>query len=169
MQLSYSTDAGASWTVTGTQLVIPGTNTLANNNVVIASDIASDAAVSRFLMLRVAWTGQTDWAPVLVGLWAEFELLDSPARRRRWQFTIQAQDEVINRDGDGLARTGREQIAELWDHWQTGATVPYRDLDHDADPTERQVRIVGISEQVPLPHQAGLWGQSLVSLVLVEV
>ncbi|MDQ3656814.1 MAG: hypothetical protein M3457_17285 [Chloroflexota bacterium] len=169
LQLSYSTDAGSSWTVTSTQLVIPGTNTLANNNVVLASDVASDAAVSRFLMLRVSWTGQTDWAPVLVGLWAEFELLDSPARRRRWQFTIQAQDEVIDRDGDGLARTGREQIAELWDHWQTGTTVPYRDLDHDADPTERQVRIVGISEQVPLPHQAGLWGQSLVSLVLVEV
>lgn len=168
-QLGYSTDAGATWTVADTQIAIPGLNTLANNNVALVADIASAAEVSRFLMLRVRWTGQTDWAPVLVGLWAEFELLDSPARRRRWQFAIQAQDEVIDRDGDGFTRTGREQIAELWNHWQTGTTVPFRDLDYDADPTERQVRIVGISEQAPLPHQAGLWGQSLVSLVLVEV
>ncbi|MBA3274915.1 MAG: hypothetical protein H0T72_03910 [Chloroflexia bacterium] len=169
LQLSYSVNAGATWIPVDTQVTIPGANTLANNNVALVNDIASASAVSRFIMLRVRWTGQTDWAPVLVGLWAEFELLDSPARRRRWQFTIQAQDAVIDRDGDGLARTGREQIAELWDHWRTGTTVPFRDLDHDADPVERQVRIVGISEHVPAPHQAGLWGQSMVSLTLVEV
>jgi len=169
LQLQYSVDAGNSWTAAGTHLIVPGANTLPNNNLVLASDIANAAAVSRFLMLRVRWLGQTDWSPVLVGLWAEFEMLDSPARRRRWQFTVQAQDEVVDRAGDGLARTGREQIAELWGHWHQGTTVPFRDLDHDADPTERQVRIVGISEQVPLPHQAGLWGQSMVSLTLVEV
>lgn len=167
--VQYSIDAGQTWILAASDLVVPGANTLPNNNRVLVASIGANAAVSRFLMLRVRWIGQTDWAPVLVGLWAEFEMLDSPARRRRWQFTVQAQDEVVDRSGDGLARTGREQIAELWNHWQQGTTMPFRDLDHDADPTERQVRIVGISEQVPLPHQAGLWGQSMVSLTLVEV
>ena len=38
-------------------------------------------------------------------------------------------------------------IAELWQHWETGTTLPFRDIDYDDDPTERRVRIVGISER----------------------
>ncbi len=110
-----------------------------------------------------------DWAPVLVGIWAEFEQLDAPARRRRWQFTVTAADQVIDRDGTALTRTGRQLIAELWNAWQTGTTLPFRDIDFDADATERRVRITGISEVVPVPANAGMWGQSAVRLTLVEV
>ncbi len=102
-------------------------------------------------------------------MWAEFELLDSPARRRRWQFTVTAEDQVIDRAGVRLNRTGRQLVAELWNAWHQAATLPFRDLDYDDDPTERRVRIIGISEAVPVPSDAGRWGQSAVSLTLVEV
>jgi hypothetical protein len=167
ISLHYSQDNGETWSLTDARTA-PGGNLPANYNVTLGGSLASNAVVSPFLQLKVEWLA-ADWAPVLVGLWAEYETLDSPARRRRWSFTIQAQDQVIDRDGAQLTRTGRQQIAELWDHWENGTTLPFHDLDHDDDPTERMVRIVGITEQVPVPHQAGLWGQSAVSLTLVEV
>jgi len=165
--LAYSTNNGETFT-TPISVPVPG-NAMGTNNFEFEVNIASDVAVSPFLMLRVSWMSISDWAPILVGLWAEYEVLDSPARRRRWQFTVQAEDQVIDRDGATLTRTGREQITELWDHWQAGTTVPFRDIDHDAAPTERRVRIVGIEERVPVPHEAGHWGQSRVMLTLVEV
>ena len=167
VQLRCSTDAGATWS--GPAPTTLPTASMANHNLTLEADIGSDVAVSRFIQLRLDWSSVTEWAPVLVGLWTEYEVLDSPARRRRWSFGIVAQDQVIDRDDAPLARTGREMIAELWQHWETGTTLPFRDIDYDDDPTERRVRIVGISEQVALPHRSGDWGDSLVSLTLVEV
>src|SRR5690606_7595251 len=108
-------------------------------------------------------------APVLVGLWAEFEILDSPARRRKWTFAVKAHDQMIDRDGTLIPRTGRELIADLWTAWNTGTTVSFRDVDYDADPTERTVRLVGISEKVERPADQGRWGDSIITLALVEV
>lgn len=165
--LDYSIDGGGTWQNVAFRNITA--NTLASLNVTLDADIASNAAVSRFLQLRVRWSSVLDWAPVLAGVWAEFELLDSPARRRRWQFTVTAADQLIDRDGSQLTRTGRQLIAELWASWQTGTTLTFRDLDYDADPTERRVRIVGIREVVPVPANAGKWGQSAVTLTLIEV
>ena len=165
--LDVSTDAGATWAEVATALLAG--NALASNQLTLDADIASDAAVSRFLMLRVRWTSVIDWAPVLAGLWTEFEVLDSPARRRRWRFVVRAEDQVIDRDGSPLARTGRQLIAELWGHWETGTTLPFRDIDHDAAPVERRVRIVGISEVVRSPADAGRWGDAEIALTVVEV
>jgi len=165
--LDYSIDGGGTWQTVAFRNVVG--NYFTQHNVTLDADIASDAAVSRFLQLRVRWTSVLNWAPILVGAWSEFETLDSPARRRRWQFTVTAQDQVIDRAGSQLTRTGRQLVAELWTAWQQGATVPFRDLDYDADPAERRVRITGISERVPAPSDAGKWGQSAVALTLVEV
>jgi hypothetical protein len=120
-------------------------------------------------MLRVRWESVGDWAPVLVGVWAEFEVLDSPARRRRWSFRVQTRDQVVDRGGGTLQRTGRQLIAELWGAWEQGTPLTFRDQDYDADPVERTVRIVGISETVPAPADAGRWGDAVVALQLVEV
>jgi hypothetical protein len=165
--LDYSTDAGATWTTAATATRTG--NTLDQNTFTLDADISSDVAVSRFLMLRMRWESVADWAPILTGLWAEFEVLDSPARRRRWKLTVKAEDQVIDRGGSLLTRTGRQLIVELWTAWQAGTTLPFRDLDYDADATERRVRIVGISERVPVPSDAGRWGDSAVTLTLVEV
>jgi hypothetical protein len=165
--LDASIDGGGTWTTVAWRSVAG--NFFTQHNVTLDADLASDATVSRFLQLRVRWTSVADWAPVLVGIWAEFEVLDSPARRRRWSFTVTAQDQVIDREGAPLRRTGRQLVAELWNAWQTGTTLPFRDIDYDADPTERRVRIVGISERVSAPADAGRWGHSAIALALVEV
>lgn len=166
MYLDYSIDGGATWT----NAVPTGRsgNDASEQTFVMEATIATPPS-SRFLMLRVRWFQILDWAPILTGLWAEFEILDSPARRRRWSFDVVAADQTIDRDGATLSRTGRQLIAELWTAWQDGSTVTFRDIDYDADPTERTVRIVGISEKAHKPSDAGRWGDSVVSMVLVEV
>jgi len=166
--LDYSIDGGATWV----EAVAPleyNYNTLASHNHTLDAGIASDVSVSRFIQLRVRWASTLFWAPVLCGIWAEFETLDSPARRRRWSFAVTARDQVVDRDGSVLTRTGQQLIAELWSKWYNGDTFSFRDLDYDADPTERRVRIVGISESVPAPERAGKWGDAIVALTLVEV
>jgi hypothetical protein len=162
--LDLSLDAGATWMEVATRSLAG--NTLANSNFSLD---AVTTGVSRFVMLRVRWSGVVDWAPVLVGVWAEFEVMDSPARRRRWSFRVQARDQVVDRGGSLLTRTGRQLIAELWDAWQQGVPLSFRDQDYDADPTTRSIRIVGISETVPNPADAGRWGDAVVALQLVEV
>ena len=164
ISLDWSVDAGATWTEAASRTVVA-----ADGPVDLVADIASDAAVSRFAMLRVSWSGVVDWAPVLTGLWIEFEALDAPARRRRWEIAVQAHDQVVRRDGGEISQTGRELIAALWGAWETGTTLPFRDIDHDADPTERRVRIVGIRERVARPADAGEVGDAVVELTLVEV
>ena len=167
VSIEYSTDGGASWT-SGAATSRAG-NTLAHNNFVLDADIAGAGASSRFLMIRLNWWNVTDWAPVLVGLWCEFEVMDSPARRRRWNLQVAAHDQTVDRAGAVLSRTGRQLIAELWSKWQGGTTLAFRDSDYDADSVERTVRIVGISESAPKPADHGRWGDSVVSLQLVEV
>lgn len=162
--LDWSMDAGQTWTTAATSTLTG--NTPANNNLTLDANLS---APSRFVMLRVRWESVSDWSPVLVGVWTEFEVLDSPARRRRWSVRVHARDQTVDREGKVLRRTGRELIAELWDAWQDGAPLPFRDQDFDAAPVERIVRIVGISERVGSPADASRWGDSEVTLQLVEV
>jgi hypothetical protein len=165
--LDWSADAGATWTTAATRTLAAADAGSGASD--LNADIASDAAVSRFAMLRVTWGGVVDWAPVLTGLWVEFEALDAPARRRRWELAVLAHDQVVRRDGGAVSRTGRELIAALWAAWETGTMLPFRDIDHDADPVERRIRIVGIRERVARPADAGAGGDAVVELTLVEV
>ncbi len=164
ISLDWSADAGMTWTTATTRAVLPS-----DGAVDLFAGIASDAAVSRFAMLRVTWSGVVDWTPVLTGLWVEFEALDAPARRRRWELAVLAHDQMVRRDGGAVSQTGRELIASLWTAWETGTTLPFRDIDHDADPTQRRTRIVGIRERVARPADAGETGDAVVELTLVEV
>ncbi|MGB3328305.1 MAG: hypothetical protein WBA46_05070 [Thermomicrobiales bacterium] len=165
--LDISTDAGGTWQEVATATLAG--NSQSHATMTLDADIASDGAVSRWIQLRVRWEGLADWAPVLAGLWAEFEGLDAPARRRRWQLVVAAQDQAVDRDGALLGRTGRQLIGELWTCWQDRTTVTFRDLDYDVEPVERRVRIVGITEKVARPDDAGRWGDSRLALTLVEV
>ena len=165
--LDVSTDAGTTWQEVSTAALAG--NSRVHANVTLDADLAAAGAVSRWLMLRVRWSGLADWAPILAGVWAEFEVLDAPARRRRWQMVVAAQDQAVDRDGAVLNRSGRELIADLWRCWQDGTTVTFQDLDFDAAPVERRVRIAGITEKVARPADAGRWGDSRVGLTLVEI
>lgn len=165
--LSYSIDGGKSVIQAATKTLTGGPD--ANRVVTLEGAIASAAAVSPFLQLQVKWSSVSDWAPVLVGVWAEFETLDNPARRRRWSFKVHARDGTVHRDGGVEARTGRQLAADLWQAWQQEATLTFRDLDDAADPVERNVRIVAIAEDVAKPADADQWGDSVISLQLIEV
>jgi len=156
--LDYSLDGGTTWTQAATLSSTAAALRIRELDAELLAD-----QVSRWVQLRVRWSSVLDWAPVLVGVWAEFELFDTPTRRQKWAF------KVIAQDGQVQSRTGRQLASDLWAAWRAGATVTYRDLDYDADPTQRSVRIVGISESVDRPADAGSWGDSVLDLVLVEV
>ena len=107
---------------------------------------------SRYLQVQVAWDSVSDWAPTLAAISIEYERLGE-TKRRRWQIGVIAQDRIVERDGGRHLRSGAEIVADLWQAWETGATVPFRDVDYDADPTERRVRVIGLSEQIPTPSR----------------
>ncbi len=163
--LDYSLNSGQTWvnaaSYTSTGNLIPQIN--------FDLEAALSGVVSRFLVLRVRWESVSDYAPILVGAWAEHEALDNPARRRKWNLKIHARDQEIDRDGVTLTRTGRQLIAELWSAWATDTTLTFRDIDYDDAPVQRSVRIVGISESVAQPADSNEWGDSLIILQLVEV
>ncbi len=164
--LSYSVDGGLTWTTAASQSVNDPTLL---RILTLEAEIDSVVAQSRYLQLRVAWSSVLDWAPVLTAMWAEYELFGVPARRRRWQMAVKAGDGLVRRDGTVDPRTGRQQIADLWAAWASAATVQLKDIDYDADATVRNVRIIGIREEVAKPSDAGRWGASVVQLTLVEV
>jgi hypothetical protein len=162
LTLSYSLDGGATFaTAAATVVNDPATRTLTLE--------ATVAATSRFIQLRVAWADVLDWAPALTGLWAEYELLDAPARRRKWRFSIHARDNAVQRDGSVAAASGRLQAFNLWDAWENGATVPFKDIDYDAAGVTYQVRLIALEETIPKPSDAAQWGDSTLALTLVEV
>lgn len=163
VSLAYSIDGGATFTTAvSTAVSNPASLTL-------DLDAALAGVTSRFLQLRVSWSSVSDWAPVLVGVWAEYELLGSPAKRRRWRMKVSPRDNVVQRDGAIDARTGRQQIADLWASWSNGNTVAFRDVDYDGTTTQYNVRIIGISEEIERAGDQGRWGDSTLTLTLVEV
>jgi hypothetical protein len=165
LTLSYSVDGGKTFTTAATTSVDDPTM----RTIELDFALANNAAASRWLQLKVAWSSVLDWAPVLTGLWAEYELLDQPARRRRWAFKVHTRDVTVQRDGAVAARSGRQLAADLWTDWQAGATVPFKDLDFDTTGVTYQVRVVGIGEEVAKPADGGRWGESTLALTLVEV
>ncbi|CAA9433154.1 MAG: hypothetical protein AVDCRST_MAG64-3630, partial [uncultured Phycisphaerae bacterium] len=57
---------------------------------------------------------------------------------------------------------------DLWGAWTARAVVAFKDVDFDAEPVTRQVRIADISEEIPKGGDAGRWGESVVALTLIE-
>lgn len=169
LTLSYSIDGGKTFTTAATTSVNDPTNRTFDLEANLASGAQGAPAVSRFLVLRVSFSSVLDWSPVLTGVWAEYELLDAPARRRKWSFKVHARDATVQRDGSVAARTGRQLAADLWADWAAGATVAFKDVDYDATAVTYQVRIVGLAEEVAKPSDGGRWGDSVLSLTLVEV
>ena len=88
--------------------------------------------------------------------------------RRKWELTIDAGDRRVKRDGQQDAKTGRQAIAALWDAWETGAGVNFKDIDNDSDPVTYLVSIVGMEEKAAKPADGARWGESTVTLTLEE-
>ncbi len=165
LALAWSIDGGSTWTTAATSTLSDPAERLHE----LTAELPSDTVVARYLQLRVTFSSVADWAPVLTGLWADYAVLDQPPRRRRWSFAILARDASIQRDGSVAALNGRAQITALWQSWENNQTLSFRDLDFDADPTERAVRIAAIEEQVSKPSDAANWGAAMVQLQLLEL
>jgi hypothetical protein len=163
--LSFSIDGGRTWVAAGSSVMSDPTQRVAEMTV----DIGDQAALSRFIQLRVSFSGVVDWSPALVGLWAEYEAIDLAPRRRRWQLSVRTRDRAIQRDGSVDPRSGHAMADDLWQAWISGQPLPFTDLDHDQTATTHAVRIAAINEAIAVPADTALRGDSVVSLELVEV
>jgi hypothetical protein len=165
MTLAYSVNGGRSWTDAGLTTISDPEQRTADLTV----DLGETAVISRFLQLRVTYSGVSDWAPALVGLWADYEAIGISPKRRRWSLSVRARDRTVLRDGAVDPRDGRAIAADLWQAWTSSTSLPFTDLDFAETAATFNVRIASIREDVAVPNDAGQWGDSVVSLELVEV
>lgn len=162
--LDYSLDAGVTWTVASSLTATPASKRLW----MLEATLAPGAAVSSLLQLRVRWDNIVDWAPVLTGAWAEYTLLARADGRRRWKLGVRCRDRAVGGNGV-LAATGRQQAAGPWAAWQAGTVLSFKDIDHAATGLVHAVRIESLAESVPVPAAAERWGDSMLTLTLVEL
>jgi hypothetical protein len=179
--LEYSIDGGRTWVTVEDTPAASGANRILTRGVDYAGP-----PISRFLQLRQRWSSVSDWAPVLTRLWVEFENADDYALaelaqtayeedlareatlRRRWEITIDAGDRNVRRDSQLDTKTGRQAISALWDAWEPGTELDFKDIDHDTDPVTYLVQIAGIEEKAARPADGARWGESTVTLILEE-
>jgi hypothetical protein len=164
LTLEYSLDGGVTWSTAASSAPSNGAVRMHTLQSAFAS-----VPTSRCLQLRVTWGSISDWAPVLTGVWVEYETLDNAPARRRWEVTIDAGDRNVRRDSTIDPQTGREKIAALWDAWALQQTLPFQDIDNDSAPVAYAVRIEEIAEMATRPSDAARWGESRVELTLAEV
>ena len=164
LTLRYSIDGGKTWTDAASTTVGTGIGRVHDLGGLIPGTIPE----SRYLQVQVAWDSVSDWAPTLAAISVEYERLGG-TKRRRWQIGVIAQDRMVERDGGRHLRSGVEIVADLWQTWETGTAVPFRDVDYDGEPTERGVRIIGLSEQVPVPSNPAAIAASQITVTLLEV
>ena len=163
VRVSFSTDGGQSWTEVESEEIN------ATDRTTELAGSMPDVVRSRFIQLRVTMEGVSDWAPVLMGMWAEHETLDLPVRRRRWRLTVQCRDTLVRRDGSPTPDDGRAIAAQLWGLWEDGAVTTFRDVDQHGSSDTYTVRIAGIREVVPRPGRLDGDASSEIELTLVEI
>lgn len=126
--LEYSLDGGTTWAAAESLT----TAAAARRGFTLQSsfDTAVDSLPSsRHLQLRVSWSSVSDWAPVLVSIWADYVILDNAPPRRRWELVVDASDRNPRRDGNLDPQRGRQKIAALWDAWEAGQTLGFQEAD----------------------------------------
>ncbi len=158
--IEYSTDGGTTWVSAGSAVAVMSERA----SVSYPLDVES-----RGLQLRISLERTSGLPPFITTIWAEHETLDDSARRRRWQFRIQARFRGINRSGALDARTGQQIRAGLWSLWEQATTCSFRDVDFVATAIERDVRIAAIREEWPKPASVNDVGAfSEIEMTLVE-
>ena len=161
--LSYSVDGGATWTSVSSSNLTSSSSRLAT----ISAGLTARPQ-SRFIQLKLAVSSVSAWCPVVVGLWAEHETMDLPTRRRRWRFTLELTDQVVKRDSSVDSTGARTLATNLWDVWDNGSVVTFKDVDYDQTTTSYNVRIAGIREVIKKLTDVSI-ASSEVELTLVEV
>jgi hypothetical protein len=124
LALEYSLDGGVTWNAAASASPSSGATRISALHSAFAT-----SPVSRFLQVRVSWSSIADWAPVLAGVWVEYETLDNAPPRRRWELSIHAADRTVARDGQRDPQTGRDKTAQLWAAWESGSPLTFQDVD----------------------------------------
>lgn len=163
--VAYSVDGGETFTThAAATLSGPGPRTFTLDQEILGGHVEAST-----LQVLVSWSGVTDWAPTLTGIWAAYEALGTPLRRRRWRFGVLARDGLVRRDGSPHPWNGQEIAASLWSAWEAGTTLTYRDVDYDLTGRQHAVRITAIGEERPKPADGGRWGEAVVTVALAEL
>lgn len=166
VRLEYSTDGGQSWTQAGTDVSIdPATS----GRRAVVSFALSPPVVDRYLQLRVTVSNITTWSPVLAGMWAEYELVQVGATRKKWRFTVQCHHRQVLRDGSIHPLDAWQQAQHLWQAFESEAPVTFKDIDYDRTQRVEYVRVVGIRETMTRREQQDGYANREIEVVLVQV
>jgi hypothetical protein len=158
--LDWSSDAGTTWQAAGSATVTDEVTSL-------SFPISVEAT---WLRLRLTGTQLTGLPPFVMALWAEH---DEPTLTslggRRWTFQIHAHDGGIDRAGALDPRTGQQIRAALWNLAESGASIPFRDVDYAATSAETTVRLIDLRERwTQTADQPSLGADTVLDVTLAE-
>lgn len=171
-QLQYSTDAGRTWSNAGSS------QTVDDEHERITADISASSVTARVLMVRVNMSQTSGLAPILVALWADWDVTDddggsegssgtsgstSRTHQRRWRFEIPAQDSLIDRNGALLGLSASTIRSNLWA--RLNQTSSFTDLDGTVHAT---TTITDIKESWPSPADQPTNVSTIMELTIVE-
>ena len=166
VKLEYSADGGATWAQAGGEFAFdPG---LYGRRGSMAVEI-SPPVRGRYLQVRVSVRNVSTWCPVLVGVWAEYELVQVGASRKKWRMTVQCRDGQVLRDGGVHPLGGWEQARAVWQAYEGEGAVTFKDIDYDLTGVVERVRVVGVREVLGKGEPRDGYGERQVEVTLVEV
>ncbi len=169
-QLQYSVNAGRGWANAG------GSQTVDDEHERITADLSGVTA--RVLIARVNLTATSGIAPALAALWADWNVTGddgggegsagTPASttrvlKRRWRFTVLAQDGLIDRNGAALGLNAATIRSNLWA--LLDETSSFIDVDGTV---HSDATLTRIEEEWPSPADAAVHISTRMKLVLVE-
>ena len=168
-QLQYSTNAGRTWSNAGSS------QNITDEHQRITATIDVDC---RVLMVRVNMAQTTTLAPIVVALWADWQVTSTdggddptaatadtrtPTNYRRWRFKILAQDDVIDREGALIAIDASTIRSNLWA--RLNQTSSFTDLDGTVHAT---TTITDIDEKWPMPSDEPHTVSTELTLTILE-
>lgn len=166
VKLEYSADGGATWVEAGGEWGFdPG---LYGRRGSMSVEL-SPPIKERYLQVRVSMRNVSTWCPVLVGVWAEYELVQVGASRKKWRFAVQCRDGQVLRDGSVHALSGWHQAREIWQAFESEAAVTFKDIDYDVTGVVERVRVVGVRETLSKGEPRDGFGGREVEVTLVQV
>lgn len=146
IQLGLSVDGGTSWQYLteptfGNNFYAPGVADFRGSR--IEFPIPAELAASVYpagrlhdgnpvadpaLQLKIVWQGQT--MPLLRRLWLDYKAVEvGPKTGLSWEIELALSDPVISLSGQPAPDTAQIQLGRLWEAWQAGRTLLYRDID----------------------------------------
>ncbi len=166
VKLEYSVDGGQTWVQAGSEFGFDPALYGRRGSMAVT---LTPPVKERYLQVRVSMRNITAWCPVLVGVWAEHELVQAGATRKKWRFVVQCRDGQVLRNGSVHPLSGWQQARELWEAFASEAAVTFKDIDYDLTGVVERVRVVGVRETLTKGEPRDGVGGREVEVTLVAV